>query len=428
VRVWGEPGTLPALAGGPWTRLNVEDVPGNPRLPALVLRVQRVDAPLVLRVGEYGEAHTVLAEQALIRVEVQEGGRQSYRASFLLGQLAGQHLDVELPEPAKSLDLSVTRDGKAVSWDSVDEAGAPSAAGHVARVELSPDLVRRGSVLEVTYQLTPGRTGDSALRTTLRPPLLRGTPGPVPTRWHVTVPPAWVTVAPESGPGADWGWARRGWLWAPRLRPGAAAEVERRFAESAAPPPEEGDGAQAPSLACWRGGTGPLVLTHVPQQAWLMVCSLGLLVLGLGLYGLTRPPGSGPAPAAADGLPPGGRAFAGARFWAALGLVALAVAAAALLWPMALANVAYGCAPGAVVLVAVAAVQWLLHERYRRRIVFLPSFSRSRSGSSLLRAGAQRPHGEPSTVDAPPRTGSSANKHPPSPSSEDRGSRVEDRE
>jgi hypothetical protein len=105
--------------------------------------------------------------------------------------------------------------------------------------------------------------------------------------------------------------------------------------------------------------------------------------------------------------------------------VALAVAAAALRWPMALANVAYGCEPGAVVLVAFAAVQWLLHERYRRQVVFLPSFSRGRAGSSLLRAGAQRPHGEPSTVDAPPRAGSSANKNPPS--SEDRGSGIEDR-
>jgi hypothetical protein len=72
-------------------------------------------------------------------------------------------------------------------------------------------------------------------------------------------------------------------------------------------------------------------------------------------------------------------------------------------------------------------VQWLLHERYRRQIVFLPSFSRSRAGSSLLRGGVQRPHGEPSTVDAP-RTGSGAGKHPPSsspsspsPSPEERG-------
>ena len=35
---------------------------------------------------------------------------------------------------------------------------------------------------------------------------------------------------------------------------------------------------------------GPEVvrLTHVPQQAWLLLCSLGLLLVGLLLYGLAR--------------------------------------------------------------------------------------------------------------------------------------------
>ena len=52
--------------------------------------------------------------------------------------------------------------------------------------------------------------------------------------------------------------------------------------------------------------------------------------------------------------------------------------------------------------VLIVLLQWLLHERYRRQIIFLPSFSRSRSGSSLSRAEAARA-GEPSTVDAPAR-------------------------
>ena len=70
--------------------------------------------------------------------------------------------------------------------------------------------------------------------------------------------------------------------------------------------------------------------------------------------------------------------------------------------------IAYGCEPGAVVLLLALAFQWVMLERYRRQIVFLPSFRRARTGSSLVRAnGARRPAGEPSTVDAPRPSGSS---------------------
>jgi hypothetical protein len=88
-----------------------------------------------------------------------------------------------------------------------------------------------------------------------------------------------------------------------------------------------------------------------------------------------------------------------------------------MVWPTLLAAVVYGCEPGAVVLVLFAGIQWLLHERYRRRVVFLPSFSRARTGSSNVRNGSSaRPRGEPSTVDAPmpqPSSLSPAPKPPP---------------
>ena len=135
----------------------------------------------------------------------------------------------------------------------------------------------------------------------------------------------------------------------------------------------------------------PLTLTHAPQQAWLLVCSLGLLVFGLGLYWAARPR-------------PGDGGHMAPWLWPILALVTLGVVVAALFWPTTLWAVVYGCEPGALVLVCVIAIQWLMHQRYRRQIVFLPSFSRGRAGSSLLRKSASsRPrNGEPSTVDAPP--------------------------
>jgi hypothetical protein len=144
----------------------------------------------------------------------------------------------------------------------------------------------------------------------------------------------------------------------------------------------------------WQDQAAPIIITHAPQQGWLLVCSLGLLLVGLGLLLSARV-----------------QTHKGGRIIAWLGpliaMLTLAIAIAALFWPTAMSAIVYGCEPGAVVLLAVLALQWLMHQRYRRQVVFLPSFSRSPSGSSLIRkTRSNRPHSsEPSTVDAPPPVG-----------------------
>jgi hypothetical protein len=383
VRLWSEPGCLPAPASDrPWEPRSVEEVKDRPRLPVLVLRAPRTDAPLLLRAGEPAPVFTVLAEEAVVRATLLEGGGQLYQVSYRLRQLAGTHLDVELPAPVATVNLKVTLDHKEVTPDVVNEAGRQTDGGTVARLRLAPDLVRPTSLLELTYQLPPGRTGASPLHSTLSPPLLRGAPAAVPTRWQVVLPPGRVLLAPESAAGLERTWVWRGWLLAARLAPGTA----------------DGNGSEEPpALVCWQDAAAPLTLTHAPQQAWLLMCSLGLLTVGLGLFWSARPR-------------PGGAGHLAAWLWPVLGVLILAAALAALFRPTTLWAVVYGCEPGAVVLAGVVGVQWLLHQRYRRQIVFLPSFSRGRSGSSLLRKGSShRPPGEPSTVDAaPPPAGSSA--------------------
>src|SRR5207248_5617594 len=110
---------------------------------------------------------------------------------------------------------------------------------------------------------------------------------------------------------------------------------------------EEGDAAGTPSLACWRTSLEPLRLRHAPQRAWLLVCSLLFLLIGLAL------------------------SFAPlARGWFWLVAIGLAVAAGAvgLLWPGILSALLYGCEPGAVVLLVFLGIQWTLQQRYRRRL------------------------------------------------------------
>jgi hypothetical protein len=203
-------------------------------------------------------------------------------------------------------------------------------------------------------------------------------------------------IAPESAAGLERTWTRRGWLLAARIHR-SAADLEREFEQSL---PEalrsqgknnQDEAAQVPALVCWQDSVEPLTLTHAPQQAWLLVCSLGVLVLGLGLYWTARPRASD------DGR-------MSAWLWPILALATLAAVVGVLLWPTTFWAIVYGCEPGALVLICVLALQWLMHQRYRRQIVFLPSFSRGRAGSSLLRKSSahRQPNGEPSTVDAPP--------------------------
>jgi hypothetical protein len=226
-----------------------------------------------------------------------------------------------------------------------------------------------------------GRSG--LFQTTLRPPTLVGDAGNAQVRWLVTLPASVVVLAPESGLGRTW--ERRGWLLAPRLTaPVAGADGWLSGGEASATE----DGAVN---VVYDGVSGaPLTVTHAPLPVWLLACSAALAALGFGLYLLARPG-------------PDGRGSI--WLWPAVVLLASGVLLGALLWPDVTAQAAYGAEPGAVVVLIAALVWWVLHSRYRRQVIFLPSFSRSRGGSSLSRNGS-KPPGEPSTVDVP-RTGSS---------------------
>ncbi|HEY7423874.1 MAG TPA: hypothetical protein VH682_06475 [Gemmataceae bacterium] len=396
VRVWSGLNSLPLpVPGSAWEERSIEEVKERQDLPVLVLQAPGSDAPLVLRCDEPSSVFTTLVERALMRVQLREDGGHIYQASFLLRQLADRHLDIKLPGSVQSLGVHISLNRHGVTPVIVNEQGQRTPNGDIARLSLGPDLIRQLALLEVSYQLS--RPGGGPLRNTLQPPQLPGAPPAVPTRWLVALPSNRVLLAPEMDAGLEHIWTRRGWLLAARLDR-SSTDLEREFEAELrlsdrrdAGPTAGTEVSWTPALVCWQDSVGPLTLTHVPQQAWLLVCSLGLLVLGLGLYWAARPrPGDG-GPMAP-------------WLWPILALVTLGVVVSALFWPTTLLAVAYGCEPGALVLVCVIVFQWLMHQRYRRQIVFLPSFSRGRAGSSLLRKSASsRPrNGEPSTVDAPP--------------------------
>jgi len=116
-------------------------------------------------------------------------------------------------------------------------------------------------------------------------------------------------------------------------------------------------------------------------------------VLGLGLYLL---PFGGQRDPATGGPP-------NRLFWPLAALFGLTAAAVGLVWPGLLGALLYGCQPGMVVLLIVLAVQWLVRERYRRRVVFLPGFRRLKTGSSMVRtSGSSGGSGRPAAGEAAP--------------------------
>ncbi len=415
VRVWSEPGLLPELVGGNWLIKDNEVVKGESRLTGLVLLAERPARELQLRLSGAGAntGVTVLIERALVRVHVDGSSLdQVYWASYRLARIAGQQIEVELPAGASNLQIKL--DGQTVSDARLDVPGEPGVAGladdntrQLARVPRVQALVKPGSILEVSYRLPPtdgnGPRSGGLLQTVLQPPVVRGAPPRVLTRWQVNLPGGRVVLAPEGGIGSERTWSRRGWLLAPQ--PAISSADLNRWLSEDEPAVAEGPGSSwpaGPDLTCWRGRQEPLVVVHVPQQTWLLLCSLVVLFLGLAVGFLVRRSGK--------------EAFSPLRAGLALTLLGLAAVVIGIFWPTLLAAIVYGSQPGLLVLVLIGVVQWLLHEQHRRKLVFLPSFSR-RNGSSInpvagnssarripprTGSGHKGPqHGEPSTVDVP---------------------------
>jgi hypothetical protein len=311
-----------------------------------------------------------VADRVLIQDNVDEDGTETYRDRFLLTQLNTDHLDVALPLPlGKQLAPVFLLDGKQLTAQPHD------ADGLVARLGVEPGLYARPVILEVQYQLPRGQPEPEGLwHTTLTPPVLQGKVVVGKVRWQVGLPPGMLAVAARGDATTECQWRWNQGL--PSLEPAAStAELEQWLTGQ-----EAGEATGEASLVSSTNGLEPLRVFRVARAVWFLICSGLLLLLGLALY-LMPPPPAG---------------------WLALGVVALAsVVVGAWLWPELLRAALYGGLPGAALLVCLCAVQWTLHQRYKRQLVFMPGFTRVKAGSSLVRASSVQRNREPSTVDAP---------------------------
>ncbi len=386
IRIWCDPQDQAAVVAGQWEEQPTEIVADRRSLPDLVLRGElRTPLTLSLSPSQSARLASAVLDRVLIRAIVTEDGYQNYRARFLLSKVRARHLDIDLPTALSRSNLrKVLLDGKEVTPRFIDDTGQAVDAGKRVRLLVEPELYRKPVVLEVNCQVDSGRVGGNGLvQCSLRPPLLLDAVLLGRMRWQVELPAQWMPLCPQSGYVVDQrcDWSR--WLLAPR--PGLTNEnLEQWFAGAAnSSPAEESE----PSLVCWQTTPGSIEFFQVPQRLWLLVCSSIFLTLGLGLL-LARLPR--------------------AVFWSmvvGVGLVAVLLSGR---WPGVVPAIVYGCEPGALVLLLVVGIQWVLQRRYRRQVVFMPGFSRLKPGSSLVRAGSSNRPRDPSTVDEPSKRASAA--------------------
>jgi hypothetical protein len=398
VRVWRDPGLDPdtgvALQGQRWVEKKTELVSGRGGLPELVLRGLEREMPLALIRSRTGPSSlaSVLVERALIRAVVTPEGGETYRARFLVSRWNSRALALELPAGASQLSVHVGRDRVTPRKQEKGPAERKSAPA-VYLLPVEPDASSTPAILDIVYQIKPEGGGREPAedvgwlgqwRTVLQPPVLRDAVYLGRVRWQVELSTSQILLFAGNEAIVEQEWGLRGWLLAPQAALGSA-ELEEWLTGSNKGGMTEETRAASPGLVCWQGSPQALYLVHLPEKPWLLGCSLLCLALGLGLS-----------------FVPLSRGPYRLLCWSVAGVVGLAAALTALVWPAVIPAILYGCEPAIVILVAVLGVQWMLQRRYRRQLVFMPGFTRLKPGSSLVRTGSSNRPREPSTVDVPP--------------------------
>lgn len=372
VRIWSDPGTVPVLAAAAadhWRVRGTERTETNDTLPALVLRAAGGVEPLVLQLIENpAPLPDAIIERGLVQISIGEDGVHTVRVRYLVRKLNTDGLEVRLPAGGILQTASFGGD-KVNHW-----SPAPDDK-NLIRVPLHTIASGRPPVLDLEYKLAPTVNG-AAWREMLRPPSFAGTVHLGAVRWQIWTPPDWIAFVGGANAQTDYHWVVEHGI----LTPVASLnehDLERWLSEGLSTAAGTSAG-----LVFWRSTLEPLSLWHFPRRAWLFLCSAAILALGVGLCVL---------------LPARNRV----SFGILLLLITAGGLATTLFWPGLLPWLVYGCQPGLAVLLIVLGVQWLLQERYRRQVIFMPGFSRVSSNSSLVRAGGNRPR-EASTVDVPP--------------------------
>ena len=343
VRVWSNAlaGQTIALRSAGWREIPIEPAAERDALPALALVASGSEMPLVLEsrmaVVEAGVAAWV--ERGLILAWSTDDGATRYRARFLLNRWLAPVLEVRLPGPLAGPTPEFLRDGlKIEPTRAVDAAG-----GRVYHVPLPESRPGRTSIIEVRYQISPGRGVDS----TFHPPQLPTAAFAGTHRWHVTVPQDSVPLL-ANGATAELRWRWRSGAIVP-LAAGSPEELEHWLRTGIEPT----DGDDSESVTARQSSPGELTIYRAPRIGFTVACSIA--AFGLFLL-LTR--------------------LSSAIVGPAIAVVVGAIGIAAVYLPQPAARVAGASQPGLLAVAVLLVVQLAIRWQYRRRVTNLPGFTR----------------------------------------------------
>ncbi len=348
VRVWANSVTgrtvNTAVAG--WRELPPEVSPERDTLPALTLAAS-AEHPLVLEVRQSNSesAVAVWVERMLVEAGTTEDGAVSYRARFRLSRWLAPAIEVWLPG-AIGPNPTARIDGVGALLQPIGEADG----GRRFRVSLPDVLAGRSAVLELQYTLPGSR--QVLGETVYQPPRLTSAAYSGPVRWLITEASgsAPLLFSDRARPELRWRW--RGPILAPSAAP--RADLERWFNSGE---PDAGGWASAQEgepLAVRQTAPDAVRVFRAPWLAFVIVCSLVVFLVVILLTWLT--------PIAA-------------------GLVVTVLcgvfAVVAVLYPQPAAQAVAAGQPGLVIALLAVTVQALVRWEIRRRVRYLPGFTRT---------------------------------------------------
>jgi hypothetical protein len=332
-----------------WRELPPEAAGEPDALPAVTLAASGADVPLILEVKPVPGADAVRVERALIRAWAREDGVTEYLARFrLAGWLAGS-VDVRLPGPLAGTnpDFRVDAERPAGLTQVTDPEDADR---KVYRVPLPAD--RRAAVLEVRYSVASARQpgGESVCA----PPQVLGAGYARTVRWQVNLPAGALPLVVGAPVESRWRW-RLGMFVPAAGRTDGYLERWFQVGSRADDEPGADEPGDATAVTVGQASPQPLRVYRVPAVWFVVLCSVGVLLIGLIV---TRLPTAVAGPAVV--------------------VLVAAGACAVVLAPHPAAQAAGAAQFGLAALVAALAVQGAVRWAYRRRVTHLPGFTRSR--------------------------------------------------
>lgn len=356
---------------------------GQEKLPLLVLQGYGANLPLTLVIDEGVAASmaTFVSDRALIQVQMADDDSQTCRARYVLRKVHAPHVDVELPLAVTRLrDLSV-KVGKTAILPERKPGDEKS-----IRISLHPELLSLPAILEIRYTIPPdGMDRNYFWKTTMVPPAFPSDVVMGQVRWQFATPTPTIATSFNRRVRPDWQWGVQNWLPTPESSL-TSAELETWLTGA-----DGGQGGEPVTYVFAHNSAQPVTVYHLTRTWWLLGCSGLLLIVALGAF------------------------FSPLPRWA-LWLLALAVGIGGLVveivCPALLPPLLFGAQPGLVLLVIFITAYWLMQERYRRQLVFLPGFARTKSASTVVRSSAPQRARETSTLEAPP-AGEATESNPP---------------